>query len=142
MSNDTDEHVVRCNDLTFFELCAARNWAMYVLNSCANVKLVLDVTNMDKTSTWFLAKDIPHNNGSWKGVQNKQTIEYTNRKEDPVTTYYICAFVSQRFPSLYVSLYDITTGCRFSSLCLIIWERNHPEVSNQGNADGRCPPTI
>jgi hypothetical protein len=144
MDNQYIEDCVPCNDLTFFELSAARTWAMYVLNSHANVKLVLDVTGANKTSRWFLANDIPQTSGGitlvpWRAVQNEHTIEYTNSENDHVTTWHIRSFTSSRFPSLYVSLYDIITGARFAPLCLIIWERNHPDVSNQGYADGRCP---
>ena len=139
------EYCTPCNDLTFFELCAARNWAMYVLKSHVNVKLVLDVTNTNKTSRWFLLNDIPQIASGvkldyWHGVQKENEIEYTNTNNDSTsTTLHIRSFISSRFPSLYVSLYDMDTGIRFAPLCLIIWERNHPEVSNQGYAEGRCP---
>lgn len=139
-------HTMECNDLTFFELSAARTWAMYVLNSQHTpVKLVLDVTGVNKTSRWFLLNDIPQTSGgiklvSWHGVEKENVIEYKNSDDDPTTTFHIRSFTSSR--SLNVSLYDITTGSRFAPLCLVIWDRKYPEVTNQGYAEGRCPVAV
>ena len=125
-------------------MCSAIRWAMYVMNSISDVKLVLDVTNVDKTSRWFLAHNIPQayantNLVKWFGIQNENSIEYTNG-DGSNTTFLIRAFNCSTFPfSLYVSLYNMSTKARFAPMCLIIWDREHPEFTNQGYAEGRCP---
>ena len=50
-----DTEPIPCNNLTYFELCSAVRWALYAMNSISNVKVVLDVTSVDKTARWFLA---------------------------------------------------------------------------------------
>jgi len=133
--------------MTYFEMCHARTWAMYILKSHVDTRLVLNVTDVDKTSRWFLTNDIPQKYGlvnldTWFGVQKENTIEYTNG-DNPTCTLHIRAFTDSAFPnSLYTSLYNMTTRARFAPLCLVIWHRAHPEVTNQGYAPGRCPDYI
>lgn len=137
---------IPCNNLTYFEMCQARNWAMYVMNN-TNVKLVLDVTNVDKTSKWFLLTTIPQEYGDiklvhWIGIQKEKSLEYTNH-DTTLTTLHIRFFTLSMFPlSLYVGLYDMSTMTRWGETCLIIWDRSHPEVTNSGYAEGRCPLTV
>lgn len=136
-----------CNNLTYFELCSALRWALYVINSIPNVKVVLDVTSVDKTTRWFLAHNIPQAYADtklveWFAVQNEHSIEYTN-SDNANTTFLIQVFTSITFPSSsYVSLYNMSTNARFAPMCLIIWDREHPEITNQGYAEGRCPQNI
>jgi hypothetical protein len=146
---------IPCNDLTYFEMCSGLRWAMYVMNAFPNVKLVLDVTGVDKSARWFLANNIPQayadtNLVKWFAVQKENTIEctieytieYTNGDTSD-TAFYIRSFTCSTFPSsLYVSLYDMSTNSRFAPMCLIIWDRKHPEVTNPGYAEGRCPQHI
>ena len=141
--------------LTFFELCQARSWAMSVLNSFVDVRIVLDASDVDKTGRWFLVQDIPQRHGgvqlsNWDAMQQKEEehlLEFSNRKRMNLnfncTTVHIRAFV-QTFTessSMYVGLYD-ETGARFIDACLVVWNRTHPEVTNQGYAPGRCPDRI
>ena len=131
-------------NLTHFEICQARTWAMYVLKSNVNTRLILDVTDRHKTSIWFLAHDIPQEHGGvklgpWYGICKENVIEYMNG-DNATDTLHIRAFTVSSFPSsLYISLYNTTTNARFAPMCLIIWDRAHPEVTNQGYAPGRCP---
>lgn len=135
---------IPCNDLTYFEMSSALRWAMYTMNSFSDVKLVLDVTSVDKTSRWFLENNIPQAYANtklvkWFGIQKENSIEYTNGKGIN-TIIVIHAFTYSRFPfEMYVSLYDMSTSTRFAPMCLIVWDRKHPEVTNQGYAEGRCP---
>lgn len=137
-------------NMTYFEMCQARTWAMYILNNHLEppfgIKLVLDVTNIDETSRWFLINDIPQYSGcvkliEWDGILKDNTIEFTTSEycENPLTLH-IRSFTSSVFTSsLYFSLYNMTTGAIFAPVCLIIWDRKYPEVINQGYAPGRCP---
>jgi len=133
--------------MTYFEMCHARTWAMYILKSHVDTRLVLNVTDVDKTSRWFLTNDIPQKYGlvnldPWFGQQKENTIEYTNG-DTPTSTLHILAFTHSAFPSsLYISLYNMTTGARFAPLCLVIWNRARPDFTNQGHAQGRCPEYI
>ena len=140
---------IPCNSLTYFEMCSALRWALCVMNSIPDMKLVLDVTSVDKTSRWFLAHNIPQAYADtklveWLAVQNEHAIEYTNGDGCTQTTFLIraftCAFTCHN--SLYVSLYNMSTNSRFAPMCLIIWDRDHPEVTNQGYAEGRCPQNV
>jgi len=146
-----ETEAIPCNDLTYFEMCSGLRWAMYVMNAHPNVKLVLDVTGVDTTTRWFLANHIPQayadtNFVKWFAVQKENTIEYTNGDgctQGDNTTFSIQAFTCSTFPSsLYISLYDMNTNSRFAPMCLIIWDRKHPEVTNPGYAEGRCPNSI
>jgi hypothetical protein len=138
---------IPCNELNYFELCKACTWAMCATNSFENVKLVLDVTSVKHTFSWFLVNNIPRayfdtKLVEWLGVQKENSIEYTNSNTTD-TTFIIRAFKSSTFPSsLYVSLYNMSTNIRFAPMCLIIWDREHPECTNQGYAEDRCPNSI
>ena len=130
--------------LTYFEMCQARTWAMYVLNSRTDVKLILDVKDIDDTSLWFLVRDIPQFHGgvklaNWHGTCQGNTVEFTN--SDVVkTTFEIRAFTEKN--SVFISLYDVVKGLRFAPVCLVIYDRKSPEIANQGYAPGRCPEEI
>lgn len=128
-------------NLTYFEICQARTWAMYALRFTINTRLILDVSDIDKTSIWFLTNEIPQEHGgvklgSWFGIFNENTIEYMN-SDNASDTLHIRVFTDPS--SLYISLYDTTTNVRFAPQCLIIWNRIRPEITNQGYAPGRCP---
>lgn len=130
--------------LTYFELYQARLWAIHTLNSHANMKFILDVNDVDESSKWFLSEDSRQCNNSvyWYSFRNRNKIEFSN-SNNPTTTLHIMSFTNDIFlSSLYISLYNMTTGTRFETSCLIIWDRAHPHLTNIGYADGRCPEYI
>lgn len=146
---DTD--LIPCGNLTYFEMCSALRWALDGMNNSPDVKIVLDVTSVDDTSRWFLANHIPQPYAGTKFVrwigtykQNEQIIEYTNgnENEDEKMTFIIRAFTDTAFPrTVCVTLYNMD-GVRFAPMCIVIWDRKYPEVTNQGYAEGRCPKSI
>lgn len=135
-------------ELSFFELSQARTWAMGVLNMQPNVRVLLDVSGVDSAGRWFLERDLPRSSGSvglarWNAARNGSVIEFSNRESSEVecTTVHLRAFVetlASSTSSLYFGLYD-TSGERYIPACLVLWDRKHPEVTNQGFAPGRCP---
>ena len=153
-----DTEMVPCDNLTYFEMCSALRWALDGLNNSPGVKIVLDVTGLDETSRWFLANHIPQPYtctklvrwiGTYKTNEERNIIEYTNgndgddNNENEKMTFLIRAFTDTACPSsVCVTLYNISTHVRFAPLCLVIWDRRHPEVTNQGYAEGRCPNSI
>lgn len=137
-------------ELTYFELSQARTWAMCALNATPNMSVLLDVSEVDGASRWFLERDLPRSSGGvelarWSAVHNDSLIEFSNRESSEIecTTVHLRAFVETfaMSSSLYFGLYD-GSGARFVDACLVVWDREHPEVSNQGRAPGRCPERI
>lgn len=70
--------------MNYFEMCQARTWAMYTLNSWKNIEILLDASGINESSKWFLVQDIPQYNGGvkladWHGSQkDKSCISFVN----------------------------------------------------------------
>lgn len=132
----------------FFELCQARSWALYTLNS-HNFNVYLDITNVsDPSWEWFL-REVPQTNGSirlneWKAKRDSHYIVYSKQSNVTCTEKDAYLHVFQcdlSHTTKYVGVYD-KDGIRLCDLCLIIWDIRKPHVTNQGFADGRCPRVI
>jgi hypothetical protein len=132
----------------YFELNEAKTWAMYTLyNNTENIHLYLDVTNVDETAKWFL-KFTPQYSGSspiqkWFDNQygNYMVFSRDNSTEN-IKNIYIHLFEDDKFVnSIYAGLYD-EFGKRWCDKCLVMWNKNKPEINNPGYADGRCPSFI
>jgi hypothetical protein len=109
------------------------------------VKLHLDISGVDPATEWFLCRHIPqyYTDSSklqdWNGRKESHVIVYTN--ETPgIDNIYIKLF-EDKHGSVYVGLYD-EQGKRLCDICLVIWNKEHPHVANQGFAPGRCPDEI
>ena len=121
-------------NLSYFELCQARKWAMELLKT-HNVRIRLDVSNVNQSSRWFIMNEISE---SWHGRVQDDYIEFYKEETDH-TNVYIRTFEQDK--SLFFGLYD-TNGLRLCPICLVIYNRKYPEVSNQGYAPGRCPDSM
>lgn len=135
---------------SFFELYQARLWSLYALNSHHNVKRYLDISDIiDPSWEWFL-KDIPQYNGSkkldeWKAKRESGYLVYSKEvptfNHTPTTSdevYIRIIQCPQQKKTKYVGPYD-KNGKRWCDLCLVIWNTDRPDVTNQGFAPGRCP---
>lgn len=128
---------------SFFELSQSRTWALFALNKLDNIKVYLNVKDVDKTSRWFL-QEIPKCYGSislkdWVSKEEEDYIVFYKSKGKESESLYINLFEDKQDKDrLYTGLY-YEYGTRWADVCLVIWNRKHPEVTDQGVAVGRCP---
>ena len=143
-------------NLSYFELSQARTWAMYSLHLIPRSRFVIDlpvesvesVESVDaaaSSSSWFLVHDIPQYHGGvkladWTGKRNSHGTQLVFTRDDVGDDVDACLYVRafRRYNSLYVGLYK-ENGAIFAPVCLVIWNRDAPEVTNQGYSGGRCP---
>ena len=123
----------------YFELYQARTWALYALNyhNEQNIHIHLHIKDVDQTCLWFL-KDIPqYAVQKWYSKHDGDYIIFDrDYKSEDIIKIFIHLFTDNN--SVYVGLYD-EFGKLWNDICLIIWDKNHPEVTNPGYASGRCP---
>lgn len=129
--------------MNYFEMRQARTWAMYTLNNLENIEIILDANNINDSEKWFLMHDIPQRDGGvtlaeWRGSQETNGMISFVNGDKIEKSLHIFNFTNDT--SLYASMYD-TNGNMFIPMCLIIWDRKRPHVTNEGYAPGRCPPT-
>ena len=128
---------------SYFILCQARNWSLYTCNK-RRIKIHLDLNGIDPIWQWFLERDIPQDHGcvqlvTWHVHNDGKHIIYTNEAEGYVyEEVWIRIFNNCENNNVYTGLYD-KDGKRFCDVCLVIWHKDRPHVTNQGFAPGRCP---
>lgn len=127
---------------SYFVLSQARTWALYACNK-RSIKIHLDIEGIDPVWQWFLERDIPQDHGCvrlgvWIAHNDGKHITYTSEGSgDGCEEAWIRIFDGE-YNNVYAGLYD-KDGKRFCDLCLIVWHRDRPHVTNQGYAPGRCP---
>lgn len=128
---------------SFFELCQARTWALYTLKG-HDVRIYLDISHVtDPAWEWFLT-EIPQQSGctrieEWNTKKEGKYLTYSKDLSTDNAEVYIHIFECPTSKKTkYVGLYN-KDGKRHCDICLVIWNTDHPHVTNPGFAPGRCP---
>jgi hypothetical protein len=112
------------------------------------VDVYLDVEGLDPSWVWFLKSEIPQIYGCvklsfWNARRNGHHLVYfykdqqDQQDQQEKQRYYIRLFDGDH-NSVNAALYDETDKI-VEHVCLVVWDKDQPHVTNQGYAVGRCP---
>jgi hypothetical protein len=131
---------------SYFVLCQARSWALFSIESMKRkVDVCLDVEGLDPSWVWFLKSEIPQTHGcvklsSWNAIRDGNHIVYSyNDEQDQQEKqrYYIRLFDGDH-DSVNAALYDDADKI-VCHVCLVVYDKDKPHITNQAYAVGRCP---